>query len=343
MKAIVCELCGSNDIVKQGEFYICQHCGTKYSLEEAKKLLGTVKIDTSEELKNLYQLARRARNDDNSENAQKYYEQILVKDPSSWEANFYSVYYQSMNTNIAGIRGAAIRVTNCEDTVLKLIEENVTDETIRYNAVDEVAARCISIADLLFTAAKNHYWGIGDSIRGQYTQEYLDRACASRDIIYYLGNYIEQMFGEEYAKGIGIHCWKTGIKMHQVLMPMFANKEANKNCILEYANKIQKYDSTYQKPSVSTSSGGCYIATAIYGSYDCPQVWTLRRFRDYTLAETWYGRAFIHIYYAISPIMVKWFGGTEWFRNIWKPSLDKMVERLNNQGVADTSYTDRTW
>ena len=42
-------------------------------------------------------------------------------------------------------------------------------------------------------------------------------------------------------------------------------------------------------PNVS-SSGGCYIATCVYGSYDCPQVWTLRRFRDDTLDETWYGR-----------------------------------------------------
>lgn len=38
--------------------------------------------------------------------------------------------------------------------------------------------------------------------------------------------------------------------------------------------------------------GGCYIATFVYGSYDCSQVWTLRRFRDNTLDETWYGRFF---------------------------------------------------
>ena len=54
----------------------------------------------------------------------------------------------------------------------------------------------------------------------------------------------------------------------------------------------------------------CYVATAVYGSYDCPEVWILRRYRDYTLAETWYGRAFIHTYYAISPTLVKWFGHT---------------------------------
>lgn len=92
-----------------------------------------------------------------------------------------------------------------------------------------------------------------------------------------------------------------------------------------------------------TKSGGCYVATAVYGSYDCPEVWTLRRFRDNTLAETWYGRAFIRTYYAISPTLVKWFGNTEWFKNMWKPTLDKMVEQLNDSGVENTAYNDREW
>lgn len=86
---------------------------------------------------------------------------------------------------------------------------------------------------------------------------------------------------------------------------------------------------------------GCYIATCVYGSYDCPQVWTLRRFRDYTLDETWYGRLFIKCYYAISPILVKWFGDAKWFRSFWKSRLDKMVSNLNNKGVNNTYYNDR--
>ena len=93
----------------------------------------------------------------------------------------------------------------------------------------------------------------------------------------------------------------------------------------------------------SKKSGGCYVATAVYGSYDCPEVWTLRRFRDYTLARSWYGRAFIRFYYAVSPTLVKWFGHTSWFKSIWKPLLDKMVNKLNKTGVADTPYSDRNW
>ena len=92
-----------------------------------------------------------------------------------------------------------------------------------------------------------------------------------------------------------------------------------------------------------SSSGGCYVATAVYGSYDCPEVWTLRRFRDNTLASTWYGRAFIRTYYAVSPTLVKWFGHTEWFKKMWKGKLDRMVTSLNESGVESTPYVDREW
>ena len=88
---------------------------------------------------------------------------------------------------------------------------------------------------------------------------------------------------------------------------------------------------------------GCYIATCVYGSYDCPQVWTLRRFRDNTLAKTLPGRAFVRAYYAMSPSLVKWFGGTSWFRKLWHGVLERLVQRLNRDGVENTPYRDIDW
>lgn len=98
------------------------------------------------------------------------------------------------------------------------------------------------------------------------------------------------------------------------------------------------------RSSTESSSGaeeGCYVATCVYGSYDCPEVWTLRRYRDYTLDESWLGRLSIKIYYAVSPIMVRWFGKTTWFKKMWKPILDKMVANLQAKGVEDTPYVDK--
>lgn len=91
------------------------------------------------------------------------------------------------------------------------------------------------------------------------------------------------------------------------------------------------------------AKSGCYVATAVYGSYDCPEVWTLRRFRDYDLAKKWYGRAFIHIYYAVSPTLVKLFGKTEWFKKMWRSPLDKLVNSLQTKGYKNTPYEDKEW
>jgi len=93
--------------------------------------------------------------------------------------------------------------------------------------------------------------------------------------------------------------------------------------------------------SSSSSSEGCYIATCVYGSYDCPQVWTLRRYRDCTLSKTWYGRVFVSIYYVISPTLVKWFGHTKWFKSMWRDILDGIVKRLQNSSVENAAYEDK--
>ena len=108
---------------------------------------------------------------------------------------------------------------------------------------------------------------------------------------------------------------------------------------------IPDQNNTPQKPNdtqehTTQTKQGCYIATCVYGSYDCPEVWTLRRFRDNTLATTWYGRLFIRTYYAISPTLVKWFGNTNWFKNLWKGKLDRMVKKMQSNGVESTPYDD---
>ena len=90
-------------------------------------------------------------------------------------------------------------------------------------------------------------------------------------------------------------------------------------------------------------SGGCYVATAVYGSYDCPEVWTLRRFRDNVLAKTWYGRLFIKLYYAVSPTAVRLFGEADWFQNFWRGRLDSMVSTLQADGFESTPYEDKAW
>ncbi|MBQ7903499.1 MAG: DUF2726 domain-containing protein [Oscillospiraceae bacterium] len=106
-------------------------------------------------------------------------------------------------------------------------------------------------------------------------------------------------------------------------------------------DNIQVVDIDYYIAQRNTpQKTGCYIATCVYGSYDCSNVWVLRRFRDNSLNKTLAGRLFIKMYYAISPIVVKYLGNSYIFRSICKSPLDMLVKYLKSKGFKDTPYTD---
>lgn len=139
---------------------------------------------------------------------------------------------------------------------------------------------------------------------------------------------------------------ESNIALHEDVAALLKKIEENPERAKKIAERILEMDPNNAEAKRilgigQKSSGGCYVATTVYGSYDCPQVWTLRRYRDDTLSRSWYGRAFIRAYYATSPTLVKWFGKSVWFTNLWKPKLDRMVRELNGAGVSDLPYTDR--
>ncbi|MCL1876230.1 MAG: putative DNA binding domain-containing protein [Synergistaceae bacterium] len=90
-------------------------------------------------------------------------------------------------------------------------------------------------------------------------------------------------------------------------------------------DSVNKHENTGGNPD---SKGGCFIATCVYDSYDCPEVRVLRLYRDNTLANNIWGRLFINIYYSISPIIIKLFGKSVWFTKFCRGRLDKLVHKL---------------
>ena len=322
MKALICEMCGSNDVVKQDGLYVCQNCGTKYTVEEARKMMiegtvevkGTVKIDDSIEFQNILELARRAKDSGNAEDALRYYEMMLVKDPNNWEANFYVLYYKAESSNKTNYRerlNAAKRLNVSLSFILGLAKKSVFDEKELEDALTEICSRCILLADTIY-------------------------AKEGASMLYNLGDLIVEEFGDTYG-ALSEKVWKKGVRINGKMSGVKEQKEERKIMRI-YTEKINKYDPSYSMPEYNW---GCYVATAVYGSYNCPEVWTLRRFRDNTLDASWYGRTFIKTYYAISPALVKWFGETRWFKKMWRKPLDRMVSSLQRKGVESTPYQDK--
>lgn len=62
------------------------------------------------------------------------------------------------------------------------------------------------------------------------------------------------------------------------------------------------------------SPGGCFIATACYGSELTEQVLFLKQFRDNFLADFSLGRKFIETYYKYSPPVADFICDRKWLR-----------------------------
>ena len=100
MKTLVCEMCGSNNLLKEDGVFVCQNCKTKYTVEEAKRMMidgtvdvsGTVKVDNTDAVSKYLQNARRAKAKEDWEETEKYYNLVEQNDPDNIEAIFYSSY-----------------------------------------------------------------------------------------------------------------------------------------------------------------------------------------------------------------------------------------------------------
>ncbi len=357
MKELTCEMCGSNNVIKQDGLFVCQVCNTKYSKEEAKKIMfeGTVKIDYSEDLENLYELARRYKKSENFADSLKYYEMILIKDPNNLETNFNVLYFKALQDSkffvsykednsynsvadyIKKFEKSSNALLQGMSLLFDLIKDNadINEEKFLkevyddFQELDNIFYNSINVSSVNMDS-----WDIQFNLARESKINLIN-------IFYSFGDKLLDIFGEKY-KDLAIGSWKFGISKHELLTSKLLFDIGDLDT---YINKVKEYDSNYNPPIKQKikdveEKNGCYIATSIYGSYDCPEVWTLRRYRDYKLAKTFTGRLFIKTYYILSPIFVKYFGNTRIFKRFFKPELDKLVKKLQDEGYSSNYYCD---
>lgn len=82
------------------------------------------------------------------------------------------------------------------------------------------------------------------------------------------------------------------------------------------------------------SSGGCFIATAAYGSYLHPKVALLRAFRDRQLMTNPPGRLFVALYYRVSPPFAELIARHEVLRGMARLALTPVLFAVEHLRVA---------
>ncbi len=139
MKQLTCEMCGSTDMAKQDGVYVCQTCGMKYSVEEARKMMiegtvdvqGTVKVDNSALIAKHLINAHRALVKEDWEEVEKYYNLVEQNSPDNIEAVFFSSYGKamlSMTDSDYFKRGQKFQVLNRSMSVISDYYDTTTED-----------------------------------------------------------------------------------------------------------------------------------------------------------------------------------------------------------------------
>ena len=364
----ICPQCGAQiELANNLEKGFCSFCGTEIIIKDVVK---KVKIVNNPTFDNYIKLGDRAYDDKDYGKAQDNYKQALAINPDDWKATYREGICTARESNLASFNldKAVISSKNA----LKILEEmKISDEELAKHKV-QMAHDLIGLCIDFFNFAFNHYsefWTLENS-----ASEMWGRIMVVRDASNYV---VKKLFTDEVISlcpkdddGESTEKWKS-LALKEVVTcdvticevrkyksgysqygDIYSNTWIKPELRAELVNEYDEYvaliksiepDYVPQEINRTGKAKGCYVATAVYGSYDCSEVWVLRRYRDFKLSKSWYGRAFINFYYSVSPTIVKWFGNKKIFNKIIKPKLDKFVNKLQQKGYENTPYDDINW
>lgn len=213
MGKLKCVLCDGDNIVKQEDYFICQTCNCKYTLEEAKKIMfdsmetekEEKKSDDDDLLKNLYELASNSYKSENYQQAENFCNQILTKDSTNYDA--WLLKGKSINELSKPDNNRYLEAYNCIVSAYDMLnEKEKTKEFYEYVMVTLYAG---SIEKVYPVIEKQNRYNYGDRDR-TFTDEDLNKLCwkcyniliVFRKILENYSYNLELVLLKEFADGV---------------------------------------------------------------------------------------------------------------------------------------------
>ncbi|MFR7868579.1 TFIIB-type zinc finger domain-containing protein [Ruminococcus bicirculans (ex Wegman et al. 2014)] len=269
MKQIVCEVCGSNDLVKEDGCFICQYCGAKYSPEEAKRLIvevngkvdvsgSKVTVDNTSFVERSLENARRAKAKEDWEECEKYYNMVEQYEPTNIEAIFYSSYGKARMALVDSERFKREQKIKVLKNSISVIDDNYDNSPDKYEE-NKVLIQNIN-ADLL--SMMNSSFVMNTVNNGNYT---------SNDSSYTFDMFIELSLGmiESIEHIIGvitdkkktIYLWQILRQQYSYIYSIYRRasykyRQRSRwlDAIANIDNQLYRLDPYYHAPSLKSNN-----------------------------------------------------------------------------------------
>lgn len=269
MKQIVCEVCGSNDLVKEDGCFICQYCGAKYSPEEAKRLIvevngkvdvsgSKITVDNTSFVERSLENARRAKAKEDWEECEKYYNMVEQYEPTNIEAIFYSSYGKARMALVDSDRFKREQKIKVLKNSISVIDDNYDNSPDKYEE-NKVLIQNIN-ADLL--SMMNSSFVMNTVNNGNYT---------SNDSSYTFDMFIELSLGmiESIEHIIGvitdkkktIYLWQILRQQYSYIYSIYRRasykyRQRSRwlDAIANIDNQLYRLDPYYHAPSLKSNN-----------------------------------------------------------------------------------------
>lgn len=300
------------------------------------------------QVENYMRLAKNAFEVDNYEEAYTYSTKVLEYEPDNWEALCIKgisttakarMIDPRFNEMIATIRTAYYQIPEQElqKISVKFATFAISYYTHRYeqfnpehsstlhsnllnqqasNKFMQAALQSMHLLGLAFTIFPNSEYALQIVKMYKDTSNVLYRTLKQLIQCEYI-LYVAEKFLKEQNPGYQSQNFDS--KIEQVKAELEKSK-------IELQQKEKELETAKQH-----HNSGCFIATAVYGDYEAPEVLVLRRFRDNVLGQSVLGRTFIRTYYATSPRIADWLRFHDSIKGGVKKLLDRFVDYLRDK------------
>lgn len=269
MKQIVCEVCGSNDLVKEDGCFICQYCGAKYSPEEAKRLIvevngkvdvsgSKVTVDNTSFVERSLENARRAKAKEDWEECEKYYNMVEQYEPTNIEAIFYSSYGKARMALVDSDRFKREQKIKVLKNSISVIDDNYDNSPDKYEE-NKVLIQNIN-ADLL--SMMNSSFVMNTVNNGNYTS---NDSSYTFDVFIELSlgmiESIEHIIGVITDKKKTIYLWQILRQQYSYIYSIYRRasykyRQRSRwlDAIANIDNQLYRLDPYYHAPSLKSNN-----------------------------------------------------------------------------------------